>query len=138
MNKLPVAKNVEEYILQFPEMVQASLRQLRKTVLTIAPQAEEKISYQMPGYKYHGMLVYFAAYKNHIGFYPSTTPLLAFKKELAVYKSAKGSVQFPMDKPLPLALIRKIVKFKLKENLQKEKFRVNAKKDKPYMKKAKT
>ena len=119
MKKTVVAKNVDEYIQQFPESVQAALQQLRKTIKTAAPKAEELISYNMPGYKYHGILVYFAGYKNHIGFYAAPTGHAAFKKELSVYKSGKGSVQFPLDKPLPLQLVKQIVKFRVLQNEEK-------------------
>lgn len=108
--------NVNEYIASFPKEVQQLLNDLRKTIKTAAPKAEEMISYQMPAYKYYGMLIYFACWKNHIGFYPTSSGTNAFKKELSVYKGAKGSVQFPLDKPIPLGLISKIVKFRAKEN----------------------
>ena len=89
---------------------------MRSLILKIAPKAEEIISYGMPAYKYHGILVYFAAYKNHIGFYPTSSGIKAFENELTSYKHAKGSIQFPHDKPLPDKLIEKIVQFRLKEN----------------------
>ncbi len=120
MNKTAVAKNTDEYIQQFPPEVQALLQKLRGAIKAAAPKAEEVISYQMPAYNYHGMLVYFAAYKNHIGFYPTGSGIEAFKKELSVYKGSKGAVQFPIDKPLPLALIKQIVKFRVQVNLEKE------------------
>jgi uncharacterized protein YdhG (YjbR/CyaY superfamily) len=110
---------VDGYIAAFPKETQALLQQLRKTIKAAAPKAEEIISYGMPGYKYHGMLVYFAGYKNHIGFYGTPTAHESFKKALAIYKSGKGSVQFPLDKPLPLALVTKIVKFRVKANEEK-------------------
>ena len=119
MNKNNVAKNVDDYIKQFPESVQASLQKLRKTIRTAAPKAEEVISYMMPGYKYHGMLVYFAAYKTHIGFYAAPTGNDAFKKELSIYKTGKGSIQFPVNKPLPLNLIKQIVTFRVLQNEEK-------------------
>jgi uncharacterized protein YdhG (YjbR/CyaY superfamily) len=111
--------NIDEYIAGFPKDIQTLLEQVRTTIKEAAPQAEEVISYQMPAFKFNGMLVYFAAYKNHIGFYPTASGIDAFKKELSVYKGAKGSVQFPLDKPLPLELITKIVKFRATENLKK-------------------
>jgi uncharacterized protein YdhG (YjbR/CyaY superfamily) len=110
---------VDEYILQFPVEVQEILQVLRKLVKDTAPEAEEKISYQMPTYYLHGNLVHFAAYKNHIGFYPTPTGIEAFKDELSNYKGAKGSVQFPIDKPMPLDLIRKILEFRVSENKDK-------------------
>ena len=109
-------KNVDAYIKQFPKDVQATLQELRNTIKTAAPKAEEIISYKMSAYKYHGMLVYFAGYKNHIGFYAAPTGHDAFKKELSIYKSGKGSVQFPLDKSLPLRLVSQIVKFRVLQN----------------------
>ena len=106
-----LATSVEEYIAAFPIEVQQLLNQLRQTI--------KAISYGMPGYKYNGVLVYFAGYKNHIGFYGTPTAHESFKKELAVYKSGKGSVQFPLDKPLPLKLITQIVKFRVKQNKER-------------------
>jgi uncharacterized protein YdhG (YjbR/CyaY superfamily) len=114
-------KNVDEYIAGFPKDTRALLTQMRTTIQQAAPDAEEIISYAMPAYKYQGVLVYFAAFKNHIGFYATPTGHEAFKKGLSVYKEGKGSVQFPLDKPLPLSLITKIVKFRIKENLEKAK-----------------
>lgn len=116
-----VLNEVDRYIENFPAEVQERLEKLRTIIREVAPGAEEGFSYQMPGYKYQGPLVYFAGYKNHIGFYPTPSAIEAFKKELSVYKGAKGSVQFPLDKPLPAELIRKIVKFKMKENDEKAK-----------------
>ena len=115
------AANVDEYIAGFSKEIQELLKALRFVIKKAAPQAEEMISYQMPAYKYHGILVYFAAFKNHIGFYATPTGHEAFKKELSVYKEGKGSVQFPHNRPLPLALISRIVKFRVKENLEREK-----------------
>ena len=114
--EITIAKNVGEYLEAFPVSAQHKLEQVRQAIKKAAPKAEEVISYQMPAYKYHGMLVYFAGWKNHIGFYPTSTGTNIFKKELSVYKGAKGSVQFPLDKPMPLVLISKIVKFRVKEN----------------------
>ncbi len=117
------ASNVDAYIASFPESTQKGLEQIRTLIKKAAPKAEELISYQMPAYKYHGVLVYFAGYKNHIGFYAAPTGHATFKKELSVYKTGKGSVQFPHDKPLPTALITKIVKFRVKENAEKAKLK---------------
>ena len=114
--KVKPVNSVEEYIAAFPKEVQQLLLQLRKTIKAAAPKAEELISYGMPGYKYNGMLVYFAGYAKHIGFYAAPTGHATFKKELSGYKQGKGSVQFPIDEPLPLALVTKIVKFRVKEN----------------------
>jgi len=118
--KSPVAKNVDDYIAGFPAGTQKMLLSLRHAIRKAAPGSEETISYQMPAYKYHGMLVYFAGYKNHIGFYPTSTGIKNFKKELAGYKVSKGTIQFPLDKPVPLKLIASITKFRMKENLAKE------------------
>jgi uncharacterized protein YdhG (YjbR/CyaY superfamily) len=112
-------KNFDDYLDRFPKEVQQRLQKLRMTVKKAAPQAKEKISYGIPAFTLNGMLVWFAAFKNHIGFYPRTSAIAAFKKELSAYKGAKGSVQFPFDKPLPLPLISRIVKFRVKENLSK-------------------
>lgn len=111
---------IDEYINTFPEDVRTILNQLRQTIKESAPEAEETINYQIPTFSLHGNLVHFAAFKDHIGFYPTPTGIEAFKKELAPYKGAKGSVQFPIDQPLPLPLIRKIVKFRVKENLERK------------------
>ena len=97
---------------------------MRQAIKKAAPGAEELISYQMPAYKYHGVLVYFAGYKNHIGFYATPTGYAAFKKELAVCKEGKGSVQFPHNQPLPLSLISRMVKYRMKENLEREKVKM--------------
>jgi uncharacterized protein YdhG (YjbR/CyaY superfamily) len=112
-------KTVDEYISTFPPGIQALLEQMREAIGKAAPKAEETISYNMPGFRLSGMLVWFAGYKNHIGFYPKPSALEAFKKELSVYKSSKGAVQFPIDKPLPLGLVSKMVKFRVKENMEK-------------------
>jgi len=113
------APTVDLYIASFPKDVQKLMERLRATIRKVAPKAEEVISYQMPAYKFHGMFVYFAAYKSHIGFYPGASPIMAFQKEISIYKNAKGSVQFPIDQPLPLGLVTKMVKFRLQENLEK-------------------
>jgi uncharacterized protein YdhG (YjbR/CyaY superfamily) len=111
--------DIDSYIAEQEAEVRERLEQIRQTVKTSAPQAEEVISYGMPAFKYHGMLVYFAAFKKHIGFYALPSGNAAFQKELSAYKQGKGSIQFPLDRPLPLPLIKKIVKFRLKENLKK-------------------
>jgi uncharacterized protein YdhG (YjbR/CyaY superfamily) len=112
-------KNIDEYIAAFPEDVQVMLAELRATIQAAAPAAEEKISYQMPTFALNGNLVHFAAFKNHIGLYPAPTGMEAFQEELSVYKTGKGSVQFPIDQPLPLDLIRKIVQYRVAENAQR-------------------
>ena len=116
-------KSIDEYIASFPKEVQDRMQQLRKTIHEAAPGAIESISYQMPAFNSHGYLVYFAGWQNHIGLYPLPSGMKKFSKELSAYASGKGSVQFPNDKPLPLSLITKIVKFRLKENLEKEKLK---------------
>ena len=115
-----VAKDIDAYLSTQPQHVRVMLEDLRQTIRKAAPKAEEAISYQMPAFKFHGMLVYFAGYKNHIGFYPTSSAIKAFAKELSAYAGAKGTVRFPLDKPIPMALIRKIVKHRIKENLAKE------------------
>jgi uncharacterized protein YdhG (YjbR/CyaY superfamily) len=110
---------IDEYIKTFPEHVQIILKKMWNTIREAAPEAQEAISYQMPTFRLNGNLVHFAAFKNHIGFYPSPSGIEAFKEELSPYKSAKGSVQFPMDKPVPYDLVKKIVQFRVQENLKK-------------------
>jgi len=112
-------KSIDEYILKFPPQTQEILRTLRNVIKESAPDAQEKISYQMPTFALHGNLVHFAAYKNHIGLYPTPSGTDAFKIEISEYKSGKGSIRFPIDKPLPYELIRKIVKFRVIENIKK-------------------
>jgi uncharacterized protein YdhG (YjbR/CyaY superfamily) len=112
-------EDIDSYIAEQVPDVRIRLEQIRQVVKTSAPKAEEVISYGMPAFKFHGMLVYFAAFKNHIGFYALPSGNEAFQKELSAYKQGKGSIQFPLDKPVPLALIKKIVKFRVKENLEK-------------------
>jgi len=116
-NKFP--KDIDEYIADFPEDVQAILKKLRSTIRAAAPQAEETISYQMPTFTLKGNLVHFAAYKKHIGFYPAPSGIEKFRNELSAYKGAKGSVQFPLDQPIPYELVSEIVKYRVKENLEK-------------------
>lgn len=112
-------KDTDEYIAGFPKEVQKILQEVRATIRKAAPTAEESISYGMPAYKLNGPLVYFAAYDRHIGFYATPTGHKEFEKELAGYKQGKGSVQFPIDEPMPLSLITKIVKFRVKGNMEK-------------------
>lgn len=119
MNDTSPPKTIDEYIANFPEDVQEILQEIRSVIRTAAPGVEEAISYQMPTFKLKGNLVHFAAYKNHIGFYPVPTGIEAFKEKLSVYKGGKGSVQFPINQPLPLELIEKIVRFRVAENLEK-------------------
>jgi len=114
-------QTIDEYIKTFPKDIQKILESVRQTIKNVAPEAEETINYQIPTFKLNGNLVHFAAFKNHIGFYPTPSGQKAFQKELAVYKSGKGSVQFPLDKPIPLSLIKKIVQYRVKENSAKTK-----------------
>ncbi len=111
-----IPENVDAYINTFAPGTQVKLQALRQCIRKAAPKAEEIISYRMPAYRYKGVLVYFAGYKNHIGFYPTGSGIQEFKKEISAYKWAKGSVQFPLDGPLPTALITRIVKFRVIEN----------------------
>jgi uncharacterized protein YdhG (YjbR/CyaY superfamily) len=120
-------KTIDEYIARFPDDIQEILEKIRMTIRNAAPDAEETIKYQMPTFTLEGHLVYFGAFKKHIGFYPVPTGIGEFKHELFVYESGKGSVKFPLDKPIPYDLISKIVQFRVKENLE----RAEAKRKKP-------
>ena len=120
--------SIDEYIASAPKEVQVLLNEIRATIKAVAPEATEKISYGMPTFFLNGNLVHFAAHKNHIGFYPAPSGIEKFKKELSKYEGAKGSVQFPLDQPMPLALISKIVKFRVTENKQKAKSKSDTKK----------
>jgi len=113
------AKNIDEYIAGFPRDVQEILQKLRATIREAAPDAEEKISYQMPAFAQHGILVYFAAFKKHIGFFPTSTGIERFKDELSDYETSKGTVRFPLDQPIRYDLVSKIVAFRVRENLAK-------------------
>lgn len=113
------AKNVDEYVAAQPQAAQAALNKLRSTIRSAAPEAEEVISYQMPAYKHYGMLVYFAVWPGHIGFYPTPSGIEAFKKELAAYEMSKGTIKLPLDKAIPYSLISKIVKYRVEENEMK-------------------
>jgi len=119
------ANPIDEYILQFPAEVQVLLQELRQVIKEAAPDAQEKISYQMPTFYLYGNLVHFAAYKNHIGFYPTPSAIEAFKEELSIYKGARGSVQFPIKNPMPFELIKKIVRYRVNENMKKAKGKAN-------------
>ena len=114
-------KTVDEYFSAFPASTRKILQEVRRTIKQAAPQAEEVISYNMPAFKWHGILVYYAAYKKHIGFYPTASGIKTFQNEIAKYENSKGAVQFPIDQPMPVDLITKMVKFRMKENEQKEK-----------------
>jgi uncharacterized protein YdhG (YjbR/CyaY superfamily) len=116
-------KTVDEYVAMYHGNVQTILEKLRRTIKESAPEAQEVISYRIPTYKLNGFLVHFGAFEDHIGFFPTSSGKEAFKKELSQYKGGSGTVQFPIDKPIPYALVRKIVKFRVKENLGRKKGR---------------
>jgi uncharacterized protein YdhG (YjbR/CyaY superfamily) len=109
-------KTIDQYIRMFPKPVRERLSAIRKLVAELAPEAVEKISYQMPTFSLNGNLVHFAAFEKHIGFYPTPHGIEAFKKDLSRYKNGKGSVQFPLDQPLPLKLIERMVKYRIARN----------------------
>jgi uncharacterized protein YdhG (YjbR/CyaY superfamily) len=113
-------QTIDEYLNTFPKEVQDILEKLRQTIQKAAPEATQTINYGIPTFKLNGNLVHFAAYKKHIGFYPGSSAIEVFKKELAPYKQAKGSVRFPIDKPIPFDIVKKIVKYRVKINLSKE------------------
>ncbi len=112
-------KTIDEYIALFPENVQHTLKELRRAIKEAAPDAEETISYGMPAFKLNGVLVYFAAHKHHIGFYPTASGMRAFKDKLSTYKQSKGAVHFPINGPIPVDTVKEIVRFRVKENLTK-------------------
>jgi uncharacterized protein YdhG (YjbR/CyaY superfamily) len=114
-------QTVDEYLSTFPKDVSDVLSGLRKIIKQAAPHAEEVISYSMPAFKYHGMLVWYGAHKDHIGFYPRASAIRVFKRELARYKTSKGAIQFPLQEAIPANLVRKIVKFRVRENEQSRK-----------------
>jgi len=109
-------KDADEYIKSFPAEIRELLQQIRQTIKQAAPHAQEVISYGMPAYRQHGVLVYFAAQSRHIGLYPGAAAMINFAKELSAYKSGKGSVQFPFDQPMPLEVVAGIVKFRINED----------------------
>jgi uncharacterized protein YdhG (YjbR/CyaY superfamily) len=121
--------SIDEYIATFPEDIQKILQEVRAIIRAAAPDAKEKISYQMPTFDLKGNLVHFAAFKNHIGFYPTPSGTEAFKDEIARYQGAKGSIRFPLDEPMPLDLITRIVKMRVTENLKKAEMRSGKRKD---------
>ncbi|HVU54155.1 MAG TPA: DUF1801 domain-containing protein [Puia sp.] len=121
-------KTVDEYLSTFPEPTRNKLRTLRDVIKKAAPGAQEIISYNMPAIKQHGVLVYYAGYKGHIGFYPTGSGIEAFQKELSAYESSKGAVKFPLDETLPAGLIGRIVKFRVKQDQEKAKIRAAKKK----------
>lgn len=119
MKKQPGFSTIDEYIRRFPGPVQKKLTTLRGLIQQLAPGAVEKISYQMPAFHLEGILVYFAVHAAHIGFYPTPSGIANFEQELSRYEHSKGAIQFPMDEPLPVDLIGKIVRFRVAENLEK-------------------
>ncbi|MDW7772224.1 MAG: DUF1801 domain-containing protein [Desulfobulbaceae bacterium] len=117
MKETAPPKNIDEYIAAFPKDIQTILKKIRATIRKAAPEAKETITYRIPTFTLEGNLVHFAAFKKHVGFYPTPTGIEKFKTELSIYDSAKGSVKFPLDKPIPLGLIGEIVRFRVSENL---------------------
>ena len=115
------ASSIDAYIAGFPKEVRERLESVRAAIRKVAPDAEEKISYQIPTFSLFGNLVHFAAFKKHIGFYPGTAGVEKFKSEFSSYETSKGAVRFPMDKPIPLDIIEKVVKFRVAENLAAQK-----------------
>lgn len=115
------ATSIDDYIGDFPKGVQRVLKQLRATIKKAAPQTKETISYRIPTFTLRGYLVHFAAFKDHVSLFPTSSPMRAFKKALSRYKVSRGTIQFPLDRPLPLTLVRRIVKFRVKENLARHK-----------------
>jgi uncharacterized protein YdhG (YjbR/CyaY superfamily) len=114
-------KTIDEYIVTFPKEKQAILQQIRAAIKEAAPEAQETISYKMPAFKQNGILVWFAAFKEHIGFFPKVSAIEAFKTELSEYTLSKGTIRFPLDKPMPYDLIKRIVKFRIIENTKTKK-----------------
>ena len=123
-DKQEAPEAVDKYVAGFPPGIRTLLKKMRATIKKAAPQATEKISYQIPTFALKGNLVHFAAFKNHIGFYPTSSAVRKFKEQLSPYAGAKGSVRFPLDKPIPFGLVTRIVKFRVHENLQREKTKV--------------
>jgi len=115
MNKRKQPKTIDEYISLYPKNVQIIQERIRKAIRLTAPGAEETISYQIPTFRLKGNLVHFAAYKNHIGFYPTSSPIEAFKKELSPFETSRGTIRFPLDKPIPIALVKRIVKYRVRQ-----------------------
>jgi uncharacterized protein YdhG (YjbR/CyaY superfamily) len=113
-------KTTDEYIASFPQNIQATLQQVRQAIKGVAPKAQEVISYNMPAFKQKSILVWFAAFKNHIGFFPKVSAMEAFKEQLAGYQTSKGTIRFPLDKPMPISLIKEITKFRVQEDQSKK------------------
>lgn len=129
INKLGFS-SIDEYLAAQPPGIREKLKKLRQTITKAAPEAEEVISYQMPAYKFHGMLVYFAVFKNHISFFPTSSGVQFFKDRLTAFEISKGTIKFPLDKTLPLKLVAEIVKFRVQENTDKHFLKKIAKKRK--------
>ncbi|MCU0368118.1 MAG: DUF1801 domain-containing protein [Cyclobacteriaceae bacterium] len=130
---MPIMKaysDVDAYIKDQPKQIHDSLKKLRAAIIKAAPKAQESISYGMPAYKFHGALVYFGGFKNHISFFPVSSGVAHFSDQLKEFKTAKGTIQFPFDKPIPVKLVTAIVKFRVQENLEKEAMKVLTKKSK--------
>jgi len=119
MYNSPKHTSIDEYISRMPEDVQDRLQKIRQTIHEAAPDAEETISYQMPAFRQNGILVYFAAFKNHIGFFPTASGIEKFKEQLSAYEGSKGTVRFPLDEPVPYELISRIVRYRVEENRRK-------------------
>jgi uncharacterized protein YdhG (YjbR/CyaY superfamily) len=129
MNSNPVSfTSIDEYIATFPDEIQKKLQDIRATIKAAAPEAQEKISYQMPTFYLYGNLVHFAAFTNHIGFFPAPSGVQAFKDELSRYETSKGTIRFPLSEPLPLDLVSKITKYRVAENLKKAELKPSKKK----------
>jgi len=128
MKETKPPKSVDEYISLFPTEIQSKLAKLRSVIKKAAPVAEEKLSYGMPAYTHKGMLLYFAAHTNHIGLYPYPSAMETFRKEIAQYRTSKGTIQFPYDEPIPYGLVSDIVKFRLQENIKKDELKRRKKK----------
>lgn len=128
MKPQSVPSNIDAYIAQFQPEIQLILNQMRNLILQAAPESKEVISYQMPAFQYKGILVYFAAYAKHIGFYPTPSAIEKFKSELSEYKTSKGAVQFPINQPLPEDIITRMVQFRVRENEMKADLKVSSKK----------
>ena len=126
-NKKAGFNSIDEYIQTFPEDIQKILQEVRATIKSAAPDAEETISYSMPAFRYYGILVYFAGFKNHIGFFPTGKGIESVKDELSGYEFSKGTIRFPINKPIPFDLIRKIIKNRVAENLEKAKAKAKVK-----------
>jgi uncharacterized protein YdhG (YjbR/CyaY superfamily) len=127
MEKGTIPENVDAYIASYPENIRPVLEKMRKAIRDAAPDAKEKISYRMPSYSINGLLAYYAAHTNHLGFYPLTSAIKKFKPELESYQTSKGTIQFPYNKPLPTGLIKKIIRFRVAENKSKSEKKVISK-----------